>query len=183
MIYPFVHQIKKNSEIIPHSDYFFFFGRAGRTKGLIILINAINMLAKQGIKPQFILVISNHPKVERSNITRFISKNNLKNIIVLDQMNRDQLIAYIIHARAVIVPSLTEGFGYAALEANQLGIPVIYSDNTSLEEVVSYGKPFRNGSPASLSNVIKTSIIDNNWQLKKLRWNNTKQLELWKNLF
>lgn len=47
---------------------------------------------------------------------------------------RDRLYA---GAAAVVFPSQAEGFGFAALEAMALGIPVIASNRTSLPEVVA----------------------------------------------
>jgi glycosyltransferase involved in cell wall biosynthesis len=60
-------------------------------------------------------------------------------IIQLQYLPRDMLFRLIRSARAVLFPSLYEGFGLPALEAIQLGTPVISSTTSSLPEVVGPG--------------------------------------------
>jgi glycosyltransferase involved in cell wall biosynthesis len=57
-------------------------------------------------------------------------------ILHLDYLPRSILFRLIRAARAVMFPSLFEGFGLPALEAIQLGTPVIASNLSSLPEVV-----------------------------------------------
>lgn len=57
-------------------------------------------------------------------------------IVQLQYLPRDVLLRLIRAARAVLFPSLYEGFGLPALEAIQLGTPVISSQISSLPEVV-----------------------------------------------
>lgn len=57
-------------------------------------------------------------------------------IVILQYLPRDMLFRLIRAARAVLFPSIYEGFGLPALEAIQLGTPVITSNTSSLPEVV-----------------------------------------------
>ncbi len=59
-----------------------------------------------------------------------------KPIVILQYLPRDMLFRLIRAARAVLFPSIYEGFGLPALEAIQLGTPVISSNTSSLPEVV-----------------------------------------------
>ena len=56
-------------------------------------------------------------------------------IMRLDYLPRELLAKLIRGARAVVFPSLYEGFGLPVLEAMQLGTPVITSTTSSLPEV------------------------------------------------
>ena len=56
-------------------------------------------------------------------------------IIRLDYLSRALLAKLVRGAKAVVFPSLYEGFGLPVLEAMQLGTPVITSDTSSLPEV------------------------------------------------
>jgi len=57
-------------------------------------------------------------------------------IVQLQYLPRATLFRLIRSARTVLFPSLCEGFGLPALEAIQLGTPVISSNVSSLPEVV-----------------------------------------------
>lgn len=56
-------------------------------------------------------------------------------IIRLDYLSRPRLAKLVRGARALVFPSLYEGFGLPVLEAMQLGTPVITSTTSSLPEV------------------------------------------------
>jgi glycosyltransferase involved in cell wall biosynthesis len=56
-------------------------------------------------------------------------------VMVLDYVPRDMLLTLIQGARALVFPSLYEGFGLPALEALVLGTPVIASQTSALPEV------------------------------------------------
>jgi glycosyltransferase involved in cell wall biosynthesis len=70
----------------------------------------------------------------KSNPLSSLTSNN--RIIQLDYLPRPLLFRLIRGARAVLFPSLYEGFGLPALEAIQLGTPVIGSTASSLPEVI-----------------------------------------------
>jgi glycosyltransferase involved in cell wall biosynthesis len=56
-------------------------------------------------------------------------------ILQLDYVSRSMLTSLIRGAKAVVFPSIYEGFGLPVLEAMQLGTPVITSNRSSLPEV------------------------------------------------
>ncbi|MBO0661386.1 glycosyltransferase family 4 protein [Jiella sp. MQZ9-1] len=58
-------------------------------------------------------------------------------IIRLSYLPSNQVFALIENARALLMPSLYEGFGLPALEAMLLGAPVIAANSSSLPEVVA----------------------------------------------
>jgi glycosyltransferase involved in cell wall biosynthesis len=61
---------------------------------------------------------------------------HVEHIGYFDQDRREALYA---GARALVMPSLDEGFGIPALEAMSAGVPVIASNRGSLPEVVGNG--------------------------------------------
>jgi glycosyltransferase involved in cell wall biosynthesis len=65
--------------------------------------------------------------------------NMSDNVRLLGWLNEDELIRAYQESDALLFPSRSEGFGYAALEAMACGKPVIASDSTALPEVVSNG--------------------------------------------
>ena len=89
-----------------------------------------------------------------------ISKKGLdKYVVIKPSVTRKELGACILGADTVVVPSLTEGFGFSALEACQIGTNLIYSDGGSLPEV-AYGKclAFKNRDSRDLADKIEMVI-------------------------
>ncbi len=60
-------------------------------------------------------------------------------VSLIDSVPYKELGHYLKAADCVIVPSLSEGFGYVVLEACEMGKPVVATDNTSIPEVI-WGK-------------------------------------------
>ena len=63
-------------------------------------------------------------------------RNGIPRIIRMEHLSRHVLRSLVHGARAVLFPSLYEGFGLPALEAMELGTPVLASNTGSLPEVV-----------------------------------------------
>ncbi|WP_397587148.1 glycosyltransferase family 4 protein [Sphingobium fuliginis] len=120
------------------NGYFLFFGALDPKKNIARIIEAY--LASKATSPLVLVSARNWGMAGAANsesgITiygRTISSNR---IIQLDYMPRALLFRLIRNAKAVLMPSLFEGFGLPALEAIQLGTPVIASTTGSLPEVV-----------------------------------------------
>jgi glycosyltransferase involved in cell wall biosynthesis len=60
-----------------------------------------------------------------------------KKIQILQPVSREVLNGAIIAADTVVIPSLSEGFGFSAAESCALGTPIVVSRVASLPEVVS----------------------------------------------
>ena len=58
-----------------------------------------------------------------------------KDIIVTGFVGEEEKWSLLRHAAVFVFPSLYEGFGLPVLEAQQLGVPVVTSNNSSLREV------------------------------------------------
>jgi glycosyltransferase involved in cell wall biosynthesis len=124
--------------------YFLFFGAIEPKKNVGRLIEAY--LAAESPHP-LVLVGKQAWKSEEElrllfedNI-RWISTENgrlvtRRKIVLLDYAPFRLLVSLIRGARAVLFPSLYEGFGLPALEAMSLGTPVLTSNTASLPEVV-----------------------------------------------
>lgn len=118
-------------------DYFLFFGAVDPKKNIDRLIEAY--LSSKAKSP---LVIVTARDWGMSGENDALSGGGLyggapsDRIIRLNYMPRSLLFRLIRTAKAVLMPSLLEGFGLPALEAMQLGTPVIASITGSLPEVV-----------------------------------------------
>jgi glycosyltransferase involved in cell wall biosynthesis len=124
--------------------YFLFFGAIEPKKNVGRLIEAY--LAAESPHP---LVIVGKQAWKSEEELRLLFDDNIRwlneengrlvtrrKIILLDYAPFRLLVSLIRGARAVLFPSLYEGFGLPALEAMSLGTPVLTSNTASLPEVV-----------------------------------------------
>jgi glycosyltransferase involved in cell wall biosynthesis len=89
-------------------------------------------------KSQFLLILSRRPEGGYNDAIRIARGLNLNGQLTLsDPVPRDELPSYIAAADCVVVPSLSEGFGFTAAEACAMERPLVASDVASLPEVVS----------------------------------------------
>lgn len=118
---------------------FLYFGRPGFSKGVDQLIDAFERFSRSntGGSSELFLLLSTSPKKERKKVVRRVKKSDCDSITVNDPVEREKLPAYIEHTDYVVVPSLSEGFGFTAAESCSVGTPVITTTAGSLPEVVS----------------------------------------------
>ncbi len=125
-------------------NYYLFFGAIEPKKNVGRMIQAY---LASGVDAPLVIVGKKAWKSEEElrlifddHIRSMVLENNQlrtrRKIILLDYAPFRLLVNLIRGARAVLFPSLYEGFGLPALEAMLLGAPVITSNTSSLPEVV-----------------------------------------------
>jgi len=126
---------------LPPRGFYLFFGASDPKKNIGRIVAAY--LASQSQRP---LVVVSSRDWGMSEAGGGLGQDGLiyghkvdRPIIQLQYLPRETLFRLIRSARAVLFPSLYEGFGLPALEAIQLGTPVISSNTASLPEVVGGG--------------------------------------------
>jgi glycosyltransferase involved in cell wall biosynthesis len=116
---------------------YLFFGRPGVSKGVEYLIRAAAIVRDELPESRLILLLSHHPKEQYRNRVTQIRRLGLESYItVLQPVDGADLPGVLLGADLIVVPSLSEGFGYAALEAATLGRPVVATTGHSVEEIV-----------------------------------------------
>ena len=112
------------------------FGRGDKedfhVKGYDIAARAVAKLKDE--EHSFKLVFVGAPNGEEEKVKeRFLKEGILPSqLIVRRAKKRKQLVKEFFQADLVIMPSRTEGFGLAALEALSAGLPVLVSDNSGI---------------------------------------------------
>ncbi|MCL0104673.1 glycosyltransferase family 4 protein [Dehalococcoidia bacterium] len=117
---------------------YMYYGRPGVSKGLEYLISAIPLISERIPNSRLLLILAKEPNDRYEHIRRMISDFNIEDkVALLHPVPRGQLPHYIAACDCVVVPSLSEGFGFAAAEACAMQKPVVASKVASLPEVVS----------------------------------------------
>lgn len=139
-----------------------YFGRLGASKGLDQLLNA---LATVTDRFRLLLIIPSNPAFILKNIQRKLSDLKLvdKTIIKHDLTDED-LFSQISKSSFVVIPSLSEGFCFNAVECAAMEIPVIASYNTALKETVSGKHIFITGDNIAMA--LKEAFLDH-WSYKE----------------
>ena len=157
--------LKNYFELEEGMKTFLYYGRPGKTKGIYVYLDAIKKLVRKGIdfeQIRFCFILGAEPADLRQKFMKEVSVAGLEQIILIrDSVSRTDLCKAIEQSDYVVVPSLTEGFGFSALEACQMGKRLIYSDGCSLPEVV-YGEciGFQNRNANDLAEKIEHVITD-----------------------
>ena len=136
---------------------YLYFGRPGGSKGLPYLIKAVPEISRAIPGSKLVLILSRETKAEYRRARRLIeafNKNN--NIIVLDPVPLERLPDYINIADTVVIPSLSEGFGFSAVESCMLGKKVVVTQTGSLPEV-AFGRVVR--LPKADSRAIADGVV------------------------
>ncbi len=116
---------------------YMFYGRPGISKGVEYLVRSVPLIARQIPGSKLVLILADDPKDRYENIKRILDKMKLEDkVILLGPVPREELPNYIAASDCVVVPSLSEGFGFAAAEACAMNKPVVASNVASLPEVV-----------------------------------------------
>jgi glycosyltransferase involved in cell wall biosynthesis len=117
---------------------YLFYGRPGGSKGLPFLLQALPRVAQAVPRSHAVLLLSPEPAREYAGALEMIKSLGLEpHVTVHPPVPRRELPDYINCADAVVVPSLSEGFGFTAVESCALGKTLVATHTGSLPEVVS----------------------------------------------
>ncbi len=120
---------------------YLYFGRPGGSKGLPYLIKAVPEISKAIPGSVLLLILSRETRAEYRRARRLIDmvRAETSGIVVIDPVPLEDLPDYINIADTVVIPSLSEGFGFSAVESCMMGKNVVVTETGSLPEVV-FGK-------------------------------------------
>lgn len=121
------------------APYFLFAGRLERAKGILLLIDAYANYCEQHSSPLQLYIAGSGTETYTQLIKDKIAQYTLENRVLLLGMQDDILSLYR-RATALIVPSISEGFGFITAEAMFSGCLVIGNDTAGTKEQFDNGK-------------------------------------------
>ncbi len=155
-------------------DYFLAVGSLSPHKNFKVIQQAMTYLGDREIK--LVVTGGKFSRVFKDKALEFH-----QNILLTGYVSDDELAALYKNAKALILPSLYEGFGFPILEGLVMGCPVVSSNAASLPEVggdvVTYFDPH---DPAALAEILQRDSLPYDTeavqrQLMKFRWAETAQ--------
>ena len=120
-------------------DYFLYVGNIKAHKGIKTLLSAFNKLRLYDSKARLVVIGDYHNfQTTDKEIQQLINTQmTSKELIFTGKVDDDNLKKIMFGAKALIQPSLYEGFGIPPLESMYLGTPVILSDIPVFKELYS----------------------------------------------
>jgi glycosyltransferase involved in cell wall biosynthesis len=123
--------------LAPDAFIYLYFGRPGLSKGIDALVAAAAEIRREVPHSRLVLLLARQPADGYERILRQIRELELQDHAhVLAPVPRNELPGYLLAANCVVVPSLSEGFGYSAVEAATLGCRVVATEGHAVEEVL-----------------------------------------------
>lgn len=120
---------------LPGAFTYLYFGRPGVSKGVEYLLDAAGIIRRERPDSRLVLILSREPERQyRRMIERLAPLGD--HVVLVDSVPRDELPSYLLGADVVVVPSISEGFGYSAVEAASLGCRVIATSGHATEELL-----------------------------------------------
>jgi len=165
--------VENRFDILPN-EYFLFVGNIEPKKNVGRLIDAFLELDSD----KKLVIVGRKAWLWEDLLKRADKFINQKKIILLDYVNRFELIALYKNAYCFVFPSLYEGFGLPPLEAMAAKTPVIVSNSSSLPEVCAdaaiYCDPY---SVDSIKNAMESSLKLSKEEIKELVEKGIKRVE------
>lgn len=113
-----------------------FLGRVDAKKGIDLLLPAFKIVTEK--HPTANLVIVGPDYGMKAFVDEFVEKNKLKNRVFLTGMLQgDEKLKMMANATLFTLPTYSEGFSIAVMEALSAGLPVVVSPNTGFSEVIA----------------------------------------------
>lgn len=166
------------------------YGRPGLSKGFEYLIQAFPKIKQEIPNAHLMLLLGSVDKYQQKyrQLLSLINQHSLQNhSTILTSVPHQELKNHLKIANCIIVPSTSEGFGYAAVEANTLDIPTLISNAGSLPEIVS-GK-YHTFESKNITDLAEKAILiskNKHWQkpLNRFEWDDSveKYLKIYNNL-
>jgi glycosyltransferase involved in cell wall biosynthesis len=120
---------------VPRDGYVLFLGTLEPRKNLDVLLDAYALLARTSRPAPRLVIAGGATPDAQLWIDRITSQPLRERVLYKGYVAHDEREALYAGARALVLPSLDEGFGLPVLEAMSAGVPVVTSNRGSLPEV------------------------------------------------
>lgn len=151
------------TDVSVFKDYILYVGNVKKHKNLVNAIRAFQQSKEKGIIPNinFLIVGKKNGFIDQDKKLDEILQHLDSSIVFTDTVNDETLLALYSNAKALIFPSLYEGFGYPPLEAMAMGCPTLVSNVASIPEICKDGSIYFDPLDVNeMSNCIDSIFLD-----------------------
>jgi glycosyltransferase involved in cell wall biosynthesis len=151
--------------IEPAADYIIGLGAIGYHKGLDRAIKAVGAVP-DSIRPRLIWVGNQCYEGDYMNKIMSLAKSMGVQFEIKMMISDDELVSLLGHARVMLYTSRLEPFGFAPLEANACGVPVVAIAEGGVRETIEHG---HNGllvpdeDPGKLASALTTLLTESSF--------------------
>jgi len=126
---------------VPANPRILYAARIQRTKGILVLLDAMAGVWDKHPEAELILAGGGHPSIHRGEFDRALDRTGHRGRIhLMGNLSRERLMAEYRQATLVVVPSYWESFCITAAEAMCFATPIVGTRCGGLEEVVDDGR-------------------------------------------
>jgi glycosyltransferase involved in cell wall biosynthesis len=118
------------------NNYILGIGSADPRKNLKVLLEAYALLPEFVRDMCHLAIVWNHNLLSSELLSEAQTLGILEQVLFIEDVNDQDLVALYNGAAVFVFPSLEEGFGLPPLEAMACGTPVLAADNSSIPEIV-----------------------------------------------
>jgi glycosyltransferase involved in cell wall biosynthesis len=157
--------------------YLLYFGTLGRMKGVDLLAEIMPKLLKEHEDLVFVFIGRDNSKINGMSYFDYIRSRSIgleNRLHYHPALPKSQLYPVIANAFGVVIPSRVDNYPNVCLEALSLDIPVVGSDNSSLEELITdreTGFLAQNSNPESFYQAILHLLNQTPDERTKMRGN------------
>jgi len=138
--------------------YFLFVGSLNPRKNIFRIYQAYKELKKKTDIPHKLVIVGNYGWKLKKELKIMKNDNDVVFTGYIEEKDKSALYTM---AEAFVFPSLYEGFGIPILEAQQCGVPVVTSNNSSMPEVAGDGAVYVDPYDVSdIANSIERLLVD-----------------------
>ena len=128
----FFYKEKNKKGKVYEKPYILYVGKRSKYKNFNLIIDVFSKSKK--LSKDFDIICFGGEKFSKEENEKFYKLNIVNNLKNVNQSD-DELKNYYLKARALIFPSLYEGFGLPLVESMSLGCPIFCSNTSSMPEI------------------------------------------------